>query len=138
VVRRCCSGSPRSSPQRRRARLDRRAVGAIVVYGVVAMAGVQLAFFNAVRTLDVGVALLLEYLAPVLLLGWTSVRMRQRPPTATLVGAGLTLVGLAFVLDLTGGAGSTRSAWRGGSSPRSASRATSRCRREPTTGCRRW
>jgi drug/metabolite transporter (DMT)-like permease len=88
---------------RRRARLDRRAVGAIVVYGVVAMAGVQLAFFNAVRTLDVGVALLLEYLAPVLLLGWTSVRMRQRPPHATLVGAGLTLVGLTLVLDLTGG-----------------------------------
>jgi drug/metabolite transporter (DMT)-like permease len=89
--------------QRRRARLDRRAVGWVVVYGVVAMAGVQLAFFNAVRTLDVGVALLLEYLAPVLLLGWTSARMRQRPPTATLVGAGLTLVGLVFVLDLTGG-----------------------------------
>ena len=88
---------------RRRARLDRGAVGAIVVYGVVAMAGVQLAFFNAVRTLDVGVALLLEYLAPVLLLGWTSVRMRHRPPTATLIGAALTLVGLAFVLDLTGG-----------------------------------
>jgi drug/metabolite transporter (DMT)-like permease len=88
--------------QRRRARLDRAALGAVVVYGVVAMAGVQLAFFNAVRTLDVGVALLLEYLAPVLLLGWTSVRMRQRPPTATLVGAGLTLVGLALVLDLTG------------------------------------
>jgi drug/metabolite transporter (DMT)-like permease len=74
----------------------------LVTYGVVAMAGAQLAFFNAVRTLDVGVALLLEYLAPVLLLGWTSARMRQRPPTATLVGAGLTLVGLVFVLDLTG------------------------------------
>jgi drug/metabolite transporter (DMT)-like permease len=74
----------------------------VLVYGLVAMAGVQLGFFNAVRTLDVGVALLLEYLAPVLLLTWTSVRSRRRPPTPTLLGAGLTLVGLVLVLDLTG------------------------------------
>jgi drug/metabolite transporter (DMT)-like permease len=88
--------------ERDRLRLDRRRVKVLVVYGIVAMAGVQLAFFNAVRTLDVGVALLLEYLAPVLLLAWTSARARQRPPTLTLVGAGLTLVGLVLVLDLTG------------------------------------
>jgi drug/metabolite transporter (DMT)-like permease len=82
--------------------LTRRSAGTLAVYGIVAMAGVQLAFFNAVRTLDVGVALLLEYLAPVLLLAWTSVRSRTLPRTATLVGAGLTLVGLVLVLDLTG------------------------------------
>jgi drug/metabolite transporter (DMT)-like permease len=77
-------------------------VRVVVVYGVVAMAGAQLAFFSAVRTLDVGVALLLEFLAPVLLLAWTSLRTRTLPPAATLGGAALTLVGLAFVLDLTG------------------------------------
>lgn len=88
--------------ERRRLRLDRARLKVLVVYGIVAMAGVQLAFFNAVRTLDVGVALLLEYLAPVLLLAWTSMRARKRPPTPTLVGAGLTLVGLVLVLDLTG------------------------------------
>ncbi|MCC5948999.1 MAG: EamA family transporter [Nitriliruptoraceae bacterium] len=74
----------------------------IVLYGLIAMAGTQLAFFNAVRTLDVGVALLLEFLAPVLLLVWSSVRTRTVPRPATLAGAGLTLVGLLFVLDLTG------------------------------------
>jgi drug/metabolite transporter (DMT)-like permease len=88
--------------ERDRLRLDRRRLKVLAVYGVVAMAGVQLAFFNAVRTLDVGVALLLEYLAPVLLLAWTSARSRQRPPTPTLVGAGLTLIGLVLVLDLAG------------------------------------
>lgn len=77
-------------------------VRTLVLYGVVAMAGAQLAFFSAVRTLDVGVALLLEFLAPVLLLGWTSVRSRRVPPLPTLLGAGLTMVGLAFVLELTG------------------------------------
>jgi drug/metabolite transporter (DMT)-like permease len=83
-------------------RLGVRSVRSLVLYGVVAMAGTQLAFFNAVRTLDVGVALLLEFLAPVLLLGWTSLRTRSVPRVATLFGAGLTLVGLVFVLDLTG------------------------------------
>jgi drug/metabolite transporter (DMT)-like permease len=78
------------------------ALRTIVVYGVVAMAGVQLAFFNAVRTLDVGVALMIEYLAPLLLLGWTSLRRRALPPVPTLLGAALALGGLALVLDLTG------------------------------------
>jgi drug/metabolite transporter (DMT)-like permease len=74
----------------------------LALYGVIAMAGVQLGFFNAVRTLDVGVALLIEYLAPVLLLGWVSLRTRRLPGGATLLAAGLTLVGLAFVLELMG------------------------------------
>lgn len=77
------------------------AVRTLVLYGVVAMAGVQLGFFNAVRMLDVGVALLIEYLAPVLLLGWTTLRTRVLPGTVTLLGAALTLVGLTFVLELT-------------------------------------
>jgi drug/metabolite transporter (DMT)-like permease len=83
-------------------RLHRRSATALVIYGLVAMAGTQLAFFNAVRTLEVGVALLLEYLAPVLLLAWTSLRTRRLPGWPTLGGAALTMVGLAFVLELTG------------------------------------
>ncbi|GGI06154.1 EamA family transporter [Egicoccus halophilus] len=75
---------------------------ALLVYGTVAMAGVQLAFFNAVRTLDVGVALLLEFTAPVLLVAWTAARTRTLPSRTTLVGAALTMLGLVFVLDLTG------------------------------------
>jgi drug/metabolite transporter (DMT)-like permease len=91
--------------RRGRPRLSAGSLRSLVLYGVVAIAGTQLAFFNAVRTLDVGVALLLEFLAPVLLLAWTSLRARTLPRLATLVGAGLTLVGLVFVLDLTGASG---------------------------------
>lgn len=82
-------------------RLRAGSVRTLVLYGAIAMAGTQLAFFNAVRTLDVGVALLLEFLAPVLLLVWSSVRSRTVPRPPTLVGAALTLVGLVFVLELT-------------------------------------
>jgi drug/metabolite transporter (DMT)-like permease len=78
------------------------AVRTLVIYGTVAMAGTQLAYFNAVARLDVGVALLLEFLAPVLLLAWSSVRTRALPARATLAGAALSLIGLALVLDVGG------------------------------------
>jgi drug/metabolite transporter (DMT)-like permease len=77
----------------------------LFIYGLVAMAGTQLAYFNAVARLDVGVALLLEFLAPVLLLTWSSLRARSLPARMTLAGAALSLVGLALVLDI-GGTGS--------------------------------
>lgn len=85
-------------------RIPARSVRALVLYGLVAMAGAQLAFFSAIRTLDVGVAMLLEFLAPVMLLTWSSLRTRTLPGVPTLLGAASTLVGLAFVLELTGSA----------------------------------
>jgi len=91
--------------QRGRLRVSAPSLRTLVAYGVVAMAGAQLAFFNAVRTLDVGVALLLEFTAPVLLVLWTAARTRCRPHSATIVGAVLTMIGLGFVLDLTGTGG---------------------------------
>ena len=74
----------------------------MIAYGVVAVAGTQLCYFSAVQHLSVGVALLLEYLAPVLLIGWLWWRRGQRPTAAKLIGAALSLAGLALVLDLTG------------------------------------
>lgn len=79
-----------------------RQVRRMIAYGAVAVAGGQLCYFNAVQYLSVGVALLLEYLAPVLLIGWLWLRRGQRPSATKLVGAALSLAGLALVLDLTG------------------------------------
>ena len=75
----------------------------LVVYGVVAVALAQLCYFSAVQYLSISVALLLEYLAPVLLIGYFWLRHRRRPSPAVLVGAMICLVGLVFVLDLTSG-----------------------------------
>ncbi|MEO7130667.1 MAG: DMT family transporter [Dermatophilaceae bacterium] len=75
----------------------------IVGYGLLAVAGCQFAYFNAVTHLSVGVALLLEYLAPVLIVGWFWLR-GQRPRRLTIIGVVLSLVGLLLVLDVTGGA----------------------------------
>lgn len=81
----------------------RQGWGTVALYGIVAIAGVQVGYFNAVQTLTVGVAMLLEYLAPVLLLGWAWWRTGRRPATTSLVGAGVALVGLALVINLTSG-----------------------------------
>lgn len=75
----------------------------MAVYGTVAVAGVQLSYFNAISHLSVGVALLLEYLGPVLLMGWFWLTTRRRPHNLSLIGAALSLAGLALVLDVVGG-----------------------------------
>jgi len=75
----------------------------VVGYGVAAVAVAQLCFFSAVQYLSVGVALLLEYLAPVLLIGYHWLRSRRRPANPVLIGAAIALVGLVFVLDVRNG-----------------------------------
>src|SRR5262245_9960107 len=44
----------------------RRSLGAVSLFGLLAVGGAQVGFFNAVRYLPVGVALLLEYLGIIL------------------------------------------------------------------------
>ena len=61
----------------------RRSARLVIGYGLTGVAGCQLAYFNAVSHLSVGVALLLEYLAPVLIVGW--LWLRQRPARSYLV-----------------------------------------------------
>ncbi|OKI52952.1 EamA family transporter [Micromonospora sp. CB01531] len=80
----------------------RRNAGTIVVFGLLGVAVAQACFFNAVRYLPVGVALLLEYLGIVLVVGWMWLVHGQRPRLLTVIGSLTALGGLAFVLDLTG------------------------------------
>ena len=49
-------------------------------------------------------ALLLEYLGMVLVVGWLWARHAQRPSRLTIAGAVTSLVGLRLVLDLSGSA----------------------------------
>src|SRR6185312_3891383 len=54
--------------------LLRRHFTTIVIYGLVTIAGCQLCYFNAVAHLSIGVALLLEYLGIVLIVGYLWLR----------------------------------------------------------------
>ena len=74
----------------------------VLPYGLVAVAGTQLCYFAAIERLPVGVALLIEYLGPVLLVLHMWATTRHRPSPVTLVGAMVATGGLFFVLDLTG------------------------------------
>jgi len=76
----------------------------ISIYGLIAVAGAQVFFFNAIQHLSVGVALLLEYLGTVLVVGWMWVRHGHRPRRLTGAGSAVAIVGLVFILDLLGGA----------------------------------
>lgn len=80
----------------------RRSGGSILVYGLAAVAGAQLCFFNAVAHVSVGVALLLEYSGALLVVGWVWLRDGQRPRRLTAGGGVLALAGLVLVLDLAG------------------------------------
>ncbi len=76
----------------------------IVAYGVIAVAGCQLAYFYAVRTMPVAMALLVEYVAPIAVVGYLWVRHGQRPSRMTALGAVVAVLGLVLVLDLLSGA----------------------------------
>ena len=87
---------------RRTPAMLRGRTGMLAVYGVLAVAGAQLCFFQAVAHLSVGVALLLEYLGTLLVVGWLWLRHAQRPRRLTVAGGVLAVAGLVLVLDLAG------------------------------------
>ncbi|MFE1558761.1 DMT family transporter [Streptomyces sp. NPDC058734] len=72
-------------------------------FGLVAVAGVQAFYFASLSRIPVGVALLLEYLGPALLLGY--IRFVQRKPVtrAAAAGAAVAVAGLACVVEIWAG-----------------------------------
>ena len=54
-----------------------RAKWTVLVYSVIAVAGVQLAFYTAIARIPVSTALLIEYLAPVALVAFVWARSRR-------------------------------------------------------------
>ena len=82
--------------------LLRRNARAVAAYSLLAIAAPQLCFFNAVTRIPVGIALLLEYLGVVLVVGWLWLRHGQRPRRLTVAGGAMAIAGLAMVLDVAG------------------------------------
>ncbi|HKD96303.1 MAG TPA: EamA family transporter [Micromonosporaceae bacterium] len=92
---------PAALALRRNRSVLRRGAPMIAAYGVFAIGAAQVSFFNAVRYLPIGIALLLEYLGIVLVVLWMWVVHRQRPHRLTVAGSVAAAIGLAFVLDVT-------------------------------------
>ncbi|MFF4183070.1 DMT family transporter [Streptomyces sp. NPDC001691] len=87
----------------RHRRLVLRKPALLAGFGLLAVAGVQACYFASISRIPVGVALLVEYLAPALVLGW--VRFVQRRPVsrAAAVGVVLAVGGLASVVEVWSG-----------------------------------
>jgi drug/metabolite transporter (DMT)-like permease len=80
-----------------------RARGPILLFGLLAVAGCQLAFFMAVQFIPPSLALLIEFMGPVLLVLWTWLRSRVAPSRLTLLGAAIAVCGLLAVSGVVSG-----------------------------------
>ncbi|RWZ59565.1 DMT family transporter [Labedella populi] len=74
----------------------------IVGFGIIAVAGAQLCYFAAVSRMPVGISLLIEYLAPVLLVIAAWARSRRAPSRLTAIGSIVSIGGLVLVIDIAG------------------------------------
>lgn len=74
----------------------------IVAFGLTAVAGCQVFYFAAMQRMPVAVALLIQYIAPVLLVVAVWVRTRRAPSTLVIVGSIVAMVGLVLVVDISG------------------------------------
>lgn len=83
--------------------LLRRNAVMVLVFGAVSVAGCQFAYFQAVARMPVGVALLIEYIAPVAVLGYLWAAHGHRPTRLTVAGAAAAGFGLLLVVDIVGG-----------------------------------
>jgi drug/metabolite transporter (DMT)-like permease len=93
--------APAVAQLRGRWALLRREAGRVVIYGLAIACG-QLFYFNAIESIPIGLAVLLEYLGVVLVVGWLWVVRGQRPGGLTVAGVAAAIAGLAFVADLAG------------------------------------
>ncbi|WP_240660159.1 EamA family transporter [Streptomyces sp. WAC 01529] len=87
----------------RHRRLPRSRPALLAGFGLLAVAGVQACYFAALSRIPVGVALLVEYLAPALVLGWVRFVQRRSVTRAAALGVVLAVGGLACVVEVWAG-----------------------------------
>lgn len=75
-----------------------RARWRVLAMALVGVAGCQLVYFMAVSRIPVGTAILIEYLAPVLLVLFAWATTRRMPKTVVLVGSVVAIAGLVLVI----------------------------------------
>ncbi|MEV5535635.1 EamA family transporter [Saccharopolyspora shandongensis] len=81
----------------------RRAPKLLAGYGLFAIAGVQVFYFVSIARVPVGVALLIEFLGPVMVLGWIRFVRRKPVTRSAAIGVAIAMVGLACVVELWSG-----------------------------------
>src|SRR5919108_5549596 len=85
-------------PQRLRVRRDELLF--LAAFGILGLALVQRTYFFAIHRLKIGIALLIQYLAPVLIALWARFVTKERVRRRIWVALILSLAGLSLVVDL--------------------------------------
>jgi drug/metabolite transporter (DMT)-like permease len=80
----------------------RRQARLVLGYGLIGVDGCTLCYFYAIKSMPVGIALLLEYLSAILVIGWLWAARGQRPGPLTITGATASAAGLALIAGVTG------------------------------------
>ena len=83
-----------------RLRLRARELPYLLAFGVVGLAFVQWLYFLAIHRLPVGIALLLQYLAPLLVALFARYVLHERVRRRIWLALGLALVGLSLIVEL--------------------------------------
>jgi drug/metabolite transporter (DMT)-like permease len=84
-------------------RLSSRELGFLAVFGVAGLAFVHFLYFTAISHLDIGIALVIQYIAPVLVAVWARFFVRERVRRRLWVALALALTGLSLVVELWSG-----------------------------------
>jgi drug/metabolite transporter (DMT)-like permease len=77
----------------------------VLAMALIGVAGTQLMYFAAIQRIPVGTGILIEYMAPLLLVAFVWARTRRMPKAVVLIGSAAALVGLVLVVS-PGGANS--------------------------------
>ncbi|KQR24145.1 multidrug DMT transporter permease [Agreia sp. Leaf335] len=76
-----------------------RSRGRVLAMALIGVAGTQLLYFAAIQRIPVGTGILIEYMAPLLLVAFAWVRTRRMPKAVVLIGSVVALVGLVMVVS---------------------------------------
>ena len=75
----------------------------VLLMALIGVAATQLVYFAAIERIPVGTAILIEYMAPLLLVAFVWARTRRMPRLVVLVGSVVAVVGLVLVVSPGGG-----------------------------------
>ena len=89
--------------RRQTLRLSRREVPYLIVFGIAGVALVQWLYFVSIERLPIGIALLIEYLAPILIAIWAWAVFKEPIRRRIWVALVLAIVGLGVVVEVWSG-----------------------------------
>lgn len=84
-------------------RLRRAEFGPIAAYGILGVAMTQWLYFVAIERLPIGIALLIEFTAPILVVLWVRFAWHRPVRNTVWLGLALALAGLGMVAEIWGG-----------------------------------